>query len=43
MLGPNAGHALAKPAEGLNLQAVRAAWAAPFLSDDPEQGGCPNV
>lgn len=28
---------------GMPVQELRDAWVAPFLSDNPSQGGCPNV
>jgi hypothetical protein len=30
-------------AAGMSMQSVRAAWEAPFESDDPAKGGCPKI
>jgi len=41
LLGKRAGNAVSAPTDGMPLADVRAAWASPFQSDNPAQGGCP--
>ena len=43
VLGRDAGHAKARPSDGIPVADIVAAWEAPFRSDDPAKGGCPAV
>lgn len=42
-LGKDAGSSPLKPEDGMSKEALVGAWLAPFASDDPSKGGCPNV
>ena len=43
LLGDGAGSRVVGSAGGMSLESVRAAWEAPFETEDMAKGGCPSI